>query len=313
MQSSDLLLVFAEPQLYFFTYYHDMVSAPFNIPQPGFRYLLYKAMEILHLPCRSIFWGEWKRRVKTAKRVIIFDYGYLPDMERYIHRVNPDCQVFLFFWNRVNRYNRKHLDFPDHNAIFSTDPEDCKRYGLRYNHIFYPREFYTPYIPLSGENKLFFLGMDKGRAPYIHSLKQILEDSGISCDIRIIASSADSDYRKRFQTVLTDKRLSYHQYLTHLGHCNLLLDINQAGQSALTMRVMEAIYLSKKLITNNQDITSYDFYDPNNIFLLPEEGFPSVKELQCFLQKPFNPYPSHILDHYSFEHWAAQFISTALR
>lgn len=307
MQSSDLILVFAEPQLYFFTHYQDMVFAPFSIPHPGFCHLLHKAMEMLRLPCRSVFWGEWKTRVKGAKLVVIFDYGYLRSMERYIHRRNPDCQVCLFFWNRVNRYNRRHLDFSDHNAIFSTDPGDCKRYGLRYNHIFYPREFYTPYLSLSGENKLFFLGVDKGRAPYISSLKQILEDSGISCDIRIVAPAADPDYRKRFQTILTDRRLSYQAYLTQLRGCNILLDINQAGQGALTMRVMEAIYLSKKLITNNQDIASYDFYDPDKIFLLPEKGFPSVEELQCFLQKPFHPYPGHILDSYSFEHWAAQF------
>lgn len=306
MQPSDTILVFAEPQLYFFPHYSDIVFAPFGIPQTGFRYILYKAMELLRLPCRSIFWGEWKEHIRTAKRVIVFDYGYLPRMERYIRRKNPDCQVYLFFWNRINPYNRRHLNFSNQHAIFSTDPADCERYGLRYNHIFYPREFFSPHMP-SIQNRLFFLGADKGRAPYISSLKRTLEDSGLQCDIRILAPGAGKDYRNSFQDILTDKRLSYSEYLSQLAACNVLLDINQAGQSALTMRVMESIYLSKKLITNNRDIISYDFYTPCNIFLLPEEGLPTAGEIHDFLQLPFCPPPDDILEHYSFEHWAAQF------
>ena len=306
MQSSDTILVFAEPQLYFFPHYSNIVFAPYNIPQTGIRYILYKIMELLRLPCRSIFWGSWKTHIKTAKRVIIFDYGYLPHMERYIRRINPACQAYLFFWNRVNPYNRRHLAFSDHDAIFSTDPEDCKRYGLRYNHIFYPREYFSPHVP-SEQNRLFFLGADKGRAPYIASLKKVLEDSGLLCDIRVLIPDADSDRRKAFKDILTDKGLSYPEYLSQLAACNVMLDINQAGQSALTMRVMESVYLSKKLITNNPDIISYDFYNPRNIFVLPKEGLPTADEVRDFLRLPFCQPSDHILDHYSFEHSAAQF------
>lgn len=307
MQSLDTILIFEKPESYFFPHYSDIVFAPFGVPQPSLRYLAYKAMCLLQLPCRSLFWGKWKQPARRAKQVVIFDYGYQPGMERYIRRVNPDCRVSLFFWNRVNRYNRRHLRFSDADAVYSTDPEDCKKYGLKYNHIFYPREFYTPYAPVSGQNKLFFLGVDKGRAPCISSLKSVLEESGLLCDIRILSPAADPGYRERFRDILTDDRLSYSDYLTILKDCSVLLDINQEGQSALTMRVMEAIYLSKKLITNNRHIMDYDFYDPDNILVLPGEGLPTAGEVRAFLQRPFRPYPDAILERYSFEHWAAQF------
>ena len=77
------------------------------------------------------------------------------------------------------------------------------------------------------------------------------------------------------------------------------------------MRVMESIYLSKKLLTNNRHIVEYDFYDPRNILILPEEGLPAVKEIQDFLKIPFHPYPDSILDGYSFEHWIKQFTHKA--
>lgn len=308
--TGNTILIFEKPESYFFPHYDGIVFAPFGVPQPGFRYLIYKVLYLLRLPCCSLFWGSWKRPAKTAKQVILFDYGYQRGMERYIHRINPDCQVFLFFWNKVNRYNRNHLRFSNANAVFSTDPEDCKKYGLKYNHIFYPRDYYTPYAPVTGPDRLFFLGADKGRAPYISSLKQILEESGISCDIRILPPAgrhAAPDYPERFREVFSGQRLSYREYLSRLMDCHVLLDINQEGQSALTMRVMESIYLSKKLITNNRHIIEYDFYDPRNILVLPEEGLPTVGEIQTFLKLPFRPYADSILDNYSFEHWLKQF------
>ncbi|MDE7045050.1 MAG: hypothetical protein K2O97_08595, partial [Acetatifactor sp.] len=71
--------------------------------------------------------------------------------------------------------------------------------------------------------------------------------------------------------------------------------------------IQESVYLSKKLITNNPDIISYDFYNPRNIFVLRKEGLPTADEVRDFLRLPFCPPSDHILDHYSFEHWAAQF------
>ena len=305
-QPPNIIIVFEKPDLYFFPHYSDIVFAPFGVPQPGFRYLVYKILYLFHLPCRSLFWGSWKQHIKTAGKVILFDYGYQRGMERYIRRVNPDCDVCLFFWNRVSRSNRRHLRFSDRERIYSTAPDDCSRYSLRYNHIFYPKEFFTPWRPFP-QDRLFFLGADKGRAPYIASLKPVLEQSGLVCDIRIVSDMTSPEYRRQFQDILTSHRMDYQEYLQELTKCNVLLDISQKGQSALTMRVMEAIYLSKKLITGNQNVTDYDFYDPDNIYVLPKSGLPSPDEIRTFLEKPFRPYPETVLEQYSFENWIGGF------
>lgn len=305
--AQDTILIFEKPGAYFFPHYQGSVFAPFGVPQPSLRYLAYKILHLLLLPGSHLFWGAWKIPARTAKRVIIFDYGYQRGMERYIRRVNPGCQVSLFFWNKVNPYNKRHLRFSNADAIFSTDPEDCEKYGLKYNHIFYPREYHTPYTRPAPQDRLFFLGADKGRAPYIASLKHVLEESGLTCDIRIFASSKDPVYRERYRDILTDTKLPYNEYLAQLKSCNVLLDVNQEGQSALTMRVMEAIYLSKKLITSNRHIVTYDFYHPDNILVLPGHALPTPKEIQDFLGTPFRPYPDAVLEEYSFEHWLEGF------
>lgn len=214
-------------------------------------------MHLAHIPGYSFFWGDWKNHLKTAKKVIIFDYGYQRGMETYIHTINPDCKVYLFYWNIITPKRINYKLFTDKEAIYSTDPADCEKYNFKYNNMFYCEKYYEPYRPCN-KNKLFFLG--------------------------------------------------YEEYLTQLRRCSLILDITQAGQMAPTMRVMEAIYLSKKLITNNRSLSSYDFYTENNIFILPDEYDDSLPDqLKEFLERPFLPYSPEIHKKYGCNEWLTHF------
>jgi len=308
LAKKDTILIFQKPDLYFFPLYHDIIFSPFGIPERSFRYLIYKILYIFHIPCCSVFWGEWKNHIREAKQVIIFDYGYQAGMETYIHKINPDCRVYLFFWNIITKKQKNHRLFTDKSAIYSTDKKCCQTYGLKYNHIFYPKAFYQPYSP-QYQNKIFFIGHDKGRGAYIQKLCRFFEKCGLICDIHIVSDSKNRHYRAALSDILTEKNLSYPEYCKKTERCGILLDINQAGQTALTMRVLESVYFSKKLITNNKDIISYDFYNENNIFVLPDKiNRSTAKKLKIFLKKPFLPYSEEIRKLYDFEHWKNQFI-----
>ncbi len=303
----DTIMIFQQPELYFFPQFKDIVFSPFGIPEKSFCYLIYKALYILHSPLCSIFWGDWKKHIKEAEQVIIFDYGYQKGMEQYIKKINPSCQVYLFIWNIIDKKHKNHKLFTDKNAIYSTDRECCRKYHLKYNHMFYTRRYYQTYSA-KYQNRLFFLGADKGRAPYLAVLKQKLEQSGLTCDIRVVVKSNHSFRDPSLAGIVTKNSLSYEEYCNKIQHSGVLLDVNQKGQRALTMRVMEAIYFSKKLITNNKDIVHYPFYHENNIYLLPEKlSRVSVKEIQDFIERPFLPYSEEILSYYDFEHWKDHF------
>lgn len=303
----DTIMIFQKPESYFFPHMKEIVFSPFGIPERSFRYLIYKVLYILRIPLCSVFWGDWKKHVKDAKQIIIFDYGYQRGMETYIKRINPSCRVFLFFWNTITKIRINHKLFTDKNAIYSTDKGDCKIYGFHYNHIFYTKDYYCPYTP-ENRTRLFFLGVDKGRAPLIQELKGLLEAGGLTCDIRVVSHSKDKNYRDSLSDILTGEPLPYPEYCEQIKRSGILLDINQEGQTALTMRVLESIYFSKKLITGNEDIVSYDFYDVNNILLLPRDLRELTPErIRDFVEKPFRPYGEEILRHYDYEDWKGRF------
>jgi hypothetical protein len=82
------------------------------------------------------------------------------------------------------------------------------------------------------------------------------------------------------------------------------LDIVSKGQTGLTLRPLEALYAEKKLITNDINIKTYDFYNPNNIFVLEDNNFDKIND---FLNKNYQTVDDKITEKYQFSNWIKRF------
>ncbi len=305
MQEKNIL-VFEKPDLYFFSHLKGKVFAPFSVSNRSFSYLIYKGLSILNLPGREKYWGEWKEHLQQAEKVILFDYGYQKGMETYIRKVNPKCRVYLYCWNMIDRTHNNYRLFTDPDAIYSTDWNDCRTYGLRYQHIFYPKELYQPYQP-GKERKLFFMGQDKGRGEELLRWKKVLEKAGISCDIRVLFSGLPENEKEKFSEVRCEEPLAYNSYLQEMEKAGILLDLTQKGQTALTMRVMEALFYSKKLITTNPSVRDCEFFHEDNILVADGKPEGMEEKIRIFLEKPYHEIEEEVRNLYSYEHWIASF------
>lgn len=303
----ETLIIFHSPELYFFPAYDELFYSPFGVREHSFPYWIYRAMHILHIPGYSHFWGEWKQKILSAKKVILFDYGYERGMEQYIRKKNPNCEVYLFLWNKIDKVHNNYRLYSEKEHIYSTDKGDCEAYHFKYNHIFYAKEYATDYVE-AYKNNLLFLGADKNRGKQLLALKQLFQKSGLQCDIRVLSHSKDKKYLEEIAELRIDKAVPYAEYLEWTKQCGILLDIVQEGQKALTMRVLEAVFLSKKLITNNADVVNYSFYHPNNILVLPNDREQNIlNEIRKFVDSPFVPYSPEIREQFSMEHWLKMF------
>lgn len=308
MTKQDTILIYQKPQNYFFPLYDDIVFSPFRISERSIFYLFYKLLYLLHIPACSYFWGDWKKHISHAKKVIIFDYGYQRGMETYIHKKNPSCEVYLFFWNTISAKQKNHKLFTDPSMIFSTDLMDCIRYNFHYNSLFYPKPAKKKQTARLAQHKALFIGLNKERHKQLLLLKHFLKKADILCDIRIVPKGRKEQKEKKHTPLFISHPVSYTEYLTALLSCDLLLDINQKGQSALTLRVMEAVCFSKKLITTNTQIQNYALYNPNNILILPSDSSKwELSVLTEFLNKPFVPYSPEISEYYDFPSWINRF------
>ena len=66
------------------------------------------------------------------------------------------------------------------------------------------------------------------------------------------------------------------------------------------MRTLEMIGMRKKLVTTNSDVSNYDIYNKNNIFIIDREN-PLVEE--DFLQSDYFNLPDEIYEYYSIDRW----------
>ena len=130
------------------------------------------------------------------------------------------------------------------DEVWTFDKKDSLQYNLKYNPQFYTYNIKLPKRDLKYD--ILFLGRDKGRKESIQEWKTLFEQNNLKVNLCIIEN--EKDY------------IPYPKYLTMLSESKTILDFVAPGQSGLTLRTMESLFLEKKLITNNQDIKNYDFY-----------------------------------------------------
>ncbi len=255
------------------------------------RNLIFRILTKIKSPfINLLFSSNWKKIIKEnkANAIIMFDNGFSEMVPKYIKNKNKEIKTILWFWNPINELSKKYLHCKYLDEIWSFDLEEVKKYNMKYN-----TQFFTKKIKKNKKkicNEILYLGNAKNRKKEIISLKNKIEKLGLQTNFIIIEDKKDY--------------MSYDKYLELLSESNCILDYNEKGQSGLTLRPMEALFLEKKLITNNKDIKNYDFYNPSNIFILGENNIEDIKE---FINKPYEKVEQKIIDYYDFEQWLSRF------
>lgn len=240
---------------------------------------------------RGIYiFGDWKKNIKKCNEIIIFESLYNEKIAKYIKKKNPNCRIILFFWNIiVDETRKRYLKDSMIDEFWTFDSGDAKKYKMNIN-----SQFYTNKIKLNEREKeidVIFLGRDKGRKEEILKLEEKLKENNVNTDITIIPEKSK-------------KYIKYSTYLENVEKSKVILDFVIEGQRGLTLRCMESLFFERKLITNNKEIKKYEFYNPNNIFILGEDNFKRINE---FVNTEYEAVDSKIVEYYDIENWLKRF------
>lgn len=174
------------------------------------------------------------------------------------------------------------------DRIYSFDPEQCRLFGIDYLEQFFPfnaeaaRKLNTKRLEPTRRITCFFLGRDKGRALLIESIANDLESLGCSIKFQIVKDDSSISLSKYH----TDSVLPYEENLQRVIDADVLIEINQPGQSGLTLRALEAAFFDKKLITTNKSVRDLYFYDPSRFYIFEEFDKEAISQ---FLASPSKP------------------------
>lgn len=270
---------------------------------------LFKIVPILKRPVfHKYFLNDWKMMLKNYDMVLIWADSLAPFLCSTIHFLAPELRIVVYYTNccalevSPDRFNRNYCE------LWSFDSEDCKKYNMKYNPICV---LWAETDRLSKDQSesilqdICFLGRDKNRLSEILDLKEVFENKGLKCDFYIVKSKGRKTKKSlKAKAFLKNETMSYEDYVKMIKSSKAVLDYNVPEQSGISQRPLEALYSSKKLITNNAFIKEYNFYNKDNIFVL---GIDDFEMLEGFLNTPYVLATEEIIQYYNVKSWIDRF------
>ncbi|WP_333626025.1 hypothetical protein [Sphingobacterium siyangense] len=253
----------------------------------------------LNLPFKEIWLNKgFKETLMKYDTIILSANQFNFRVARIIDSYELENKRFIFwYWNPVARVGSPKL-LSSVWERWSFDKVDCEKYNLNYNNTYYFKKFICDVEEREIEYDVSFVGQDKGRLSLLFDIEKQLKLHEINLYSHVVkdkTSYLDYDYKER---------IDYNKILEILQVSKVLLDIVQEGQSGLTLRIMEGLFFSKKIITNNIDVVKYDFYDPNNIFIW---GVDPIEKLVDFIKGDYVPIKPEVLEAYTVNEWLNNF------
>lgn len=274
-------------------YFFPLLKGKYNIypvyqvkrPYKFFFEKIASKYSLLRLP----FLGEWKLLIKNYSHIVIFDTGYSREVTQFIKKNNKTCVINLFFFNKIEtQYQRNMLHDKNVDYFWSFDHGDVKKYSLHYNSTFFIEGLFETTNKCNYD--ITFLARAKNRKEEIMKVEQECNRLGLKTNFHVISN--EKDY------------INYFDYCKMVSCSRAILDITKKGQEGLSLRFMEALFGNKKIITNNSNITHYDFYKSQNVFVL---GVDNIEDMPEFIKSPVLIVSDKIKFCYKFDNWLKRF------
>lgn len=244
------------------------------------------------------------------KRIILQTIQNLSEQD-VVLIVNPDhfdCEIVNNLKTKTKKYIAYNYDSLERNPlpenfktlfdkIYSFDISDVQKHSyleLLTNFIYIPQDFTT-----KPQNKMFMiLSYSLERELLLSRIADILDKKNIHNYEFIVANPETTQVNKNI--LLTNDHISLDQVINKAKNAEILVDLIRPKQSGLSFRYFEAMALQKKIITNNESVKLYDFYNPNNILIIKDNLTDIDND---FLNNKYEPIPDDIYHKYTLDNW----------
>ena len=231
--------------------------------------------------------------------------------------VYPNAKLCLYLWDSIKNIPGITKKFKYFDTLHSFDLDDCQVYeNLNFRPLFYADQFRKEFEANKDyKYDISFLGtIHSDRYAIIKQIERIAKENNLKT---YFFKFLQSDFIYYFYKILkkefrdTSKedfdfvKMSSEEIAKIVDASKVILDIQHPKQTGLTMRTIEMIGMNKKIITTNESIKKYDFYNPNNISVIDRKN---VKMDIKFFQNDYEPLDKSVYEKYSLESWIKEII-----
>lgn len=272
--------------------------------------LLMRILRRMHflspLPKKNIWYGEWKKIFKKYDCIIVFSSLFGTEIFEWIRKQGYCGRVICYYRDPQSAsYMRKCVkatSMMDKNNVdlWTFDFKDACEFSMKYNPQFYFSETKKECLKECLYDAIY-IGASKGRADLIISTYKKLKDAGV--DARFIVK-IESNIKRVDGVEYVKRNIGYERIIDFNRDSKAIVELNRFGQTGLTLRALEALFMKKKLITNNHSIINEDFYNENNVFIIGRDNFDDLKK---WLEIPLEEIPMEVKYKYTAEAWLNRF------
>lgn len=227
----------------------------------------------------------------------------------------PEAVIVLYLWDSLANSSGALEKIRLCDAAYSFDPVDCdSTEALEHLPLFHSKDMRTTiYNPRFAA----FIGtLHSERYQLIRGLADKIEQvTGVAPFLYFyypnyvlffILKLMKRSFREVRWADMHFEPLHREQYDTINSNAGIVLDICHRKQTGLTMRSIEALGDGKKLITNNKALLSYDFFRPENCYVIDGE---LGENFGAFLNGPYQPIQEEVVAKYHIDSWLQTLLS----
>lgn len=231
-------------------------------------------------------------------------------MIRKMRKMFPQARLTLYFWDsyrNMPKGSENKVDLFDRAFTFDLDDSRADT-RLTYRPLFFI-EKYAETNNVDQDIDLLFIGtahsdrvtvLDRiaDAMPPGYSFRKIL--FARSKLLHRIQNVVSKPYRRTDEKDFIFTPIPKAEVQKLISRAKVVLDIERDVQTGFTMRTIEMLGASRKLITTNPSITKADFFDPQNQYHVDREN-PVIDP--AFLGAPWRTQDPALLRHYSLSGW----------
>ena len=215
---------------------------------------------------------------KGRERIIIFtDFAFFDNFPilPFLKRTYGQDHIILYYMNHISPKSALYMQHFSKVCCF--DRKDAEKYHIHYVPLPYTNYYNPENTIVQIQQDAIFLGQNKGRERKLLVLKKELEANGFHTRF-MMTGTGNSE-------LCLKKKIPYDDYIQMVKSSRCVVELMMEDQAGYTLRAMEALFLRKKLITDNVSVIHEPWYNKRNIFLLGKDG---LEDLSAFITTPYS-------------------------
>lgn len=225
-----------------------------------------------------------------------------------INNLKPNGKMVLYYWDAIENLKDDTSRWNNFDRILTFDNVDYEEHKDRmcFLPLFYCDKYWNDKKSLLKYDVMIIGYFRLNRYNFIKELEA--NNPGIRVGYYLYHSKWGFIFHKTFRSKyshvkyedLKYKQLSFEDVVDLYGQSSAIIDVPQKGQRGLTIRSLEALAMHKKLITTNENIKLYDFYNPDDVYVLLEAN--AVLPKKEWYNRPYS-IKDRVIEEYSIGRW----------